>query len=111
MSYIDLLTGGAFSRATIFSMSVTPYINASIIIQLLCVAITPLGKLAKEGEVGRKQLAQITRYTTIGLGLMQGFFYYIYLRNSGVVEYTSGLRRACGQRSTIIAVFSAGATH
>jgi preprotein translocase subunit SecY len=109
MSYIDLLTGGAFSRATIFSMSVTPYINASIIIQLLCVAITPLGKLAKEGEVGRKKLAQITRYTTIGLGLMQGFFYYIYLRNSGVVEYTSGFGGVWAA-TTIIAVFSAGAT-
>ena len=109
MSYIDLLTGGAFSRATIFSMSVTPYINASIIIQLLCVAITPLGKLAREGEVGRKKLAQITRYTTIILGLLQGFFFYIYLRNSGVVEYTAGFTGVWAA-VTIVAVFSAGAT-
>jgi preprotein translocase subunit SecY len=107
MGYIDLLTGGAFSRATIFSMSVTPYINASIIIQLLCVAIPALERLSKEGEVGRKQLAQITRYTTIGLGLLQGFFYYIYLRNSGVVAYTSGFS-GIWAAITIVSVFIAG---
>jgi len=107
MGYIDILTGGAFSKATIFSMSVTPYINASIIIQLLGVAIPALEKLSKEGDTGRKKIAQITRYTTIGLGLMQGFFYYLYLRNSGVLLYSSGLE-GIWAAITIVVEFVAG---
>jgi len=109
MSYINTLTGGAFSRATLFAMSVTPYINASIIIQLLSVAIPSLERLMKEGEVGRKKVAQITRYTTLGLGLLQGFVYYIYLRNQGVTLFTTGF---AGIWSAIvdITVFTAGAT-
>jgi preprotein translocase subunit SecY len=109
MGYLDVLTGGAFSKATIFSMSVTPYINASIIIQLLGVAIPSLERLQKEGEVGRKKIAQITRYTTIGLGLLQGFFYYIYLRNSGVlVSYAQSGLAGVWAAITIVAVFIAG---
>lgn len=109
MSYINTLTGGAFSRATLFAMSVTPYINASIIIQLLSVAIPYLEKLMKEGEVGRKKVAQITRYTTLGLGLVQGLVYYIYLRNQGVTLFTTGF---AGIWSAIVdvTVFTAGAT-
>lgn len=109
MSYLDTLTGGAFSRATLFAMSVTPYINATIIIQLLTVAIPALERLMKEGEVGRKKLAQITRYTTLGLGLMQGVVYYIYLRNSGVLEYTSGFS-GVWSAIVIVTLFTAGAT-
>ncbi|MDR3552616.1 MAG: preprotein translocase subunit SecY [Clostridia bacterium] len=108
--YIDILTGGAFSKATIFAMSVSPYINASIIIQLLAVAIPALGRLEREGETGRKVIAQITRYVTVGLGLLQGFFYYIFLRNQGIVlsDYRNG---AVGVWAAfvIIAAFSAGA--
>ena len=63
LGYIDMLTGGSFSRATLFALSVTPYINASIIIQLLTVAIPALERLSKEGEDGRKKLTRITRYT------------------------------------------------
>lgn len=107
MGYIDLLTGGAFSRATIFSMSVSPYINASIIIQLLGVAIPYLERLQKEGEVGRKKIAQITRYTTVVLGILQGFFYYIYLRNSGVLMYEAGFSGVWAA-IVIIVEFSAG---
>ena len=109
MSYLDVLTGGAFSRATIFSMSVTPYINASIIIQLLGVAIPSLERLQKEGEVGRKKIAQITRYTTIGLGILQGLFYYIFLNSSGVVISTGyTVFERVWAAITIIVVFSAG---
>jgi preprotein translocase subunit SecY len=90
MGLIDTLTGGAYSRATLFSMSVTPYINASIIIQLLSVAIPPLERLMKEGEVGRKKVAQITRYTTLGLGLLQAVVYYFYLRSNNVLLFNSG---------------------
>jgi preprotein translocase subunit SecY len=107
MSYLDIMTGGAFSKATIFSMSVTPYINASIIIQLLGVAVPALERLQREGEVGRKKIAQITRYVTIGLGILQGLFYYIYLYNSGVVLPFTGFENVWAA-ITIIVEFSAG---
>lgn len=81
MSYLTLLSGGGFSNASIFALSITPYINASIIIQLLTVAIPPLERMAKDGEAGRKKLGQITRYTTVGLGLMLGIAYYFMVRN------------------------------
>lgn len=81
MSYLSLLSGGGFSNASIFALSITPYINASIIIQLLTVAIPALERLQKEGESGRKRLSQITRYTTVGLGLMLGVAYYFMVRN------------------------------
>lgn len=109
MGLLDTLTGGALSRATLFAMSVTPYINASIIIQLLTVAIPPLERLMKEGEVGRKKLAQITRYTTLILGLLQGVFYYLYLRGSGVLVYSSGAS-GIWAAIVIVAAFTAGAT-
>lgn len=81
-TYFDTLSGGAFSNATLLAMGITPYINSSIIIQLLTVAIPALERLQKEGEEGRKKLAAITRYTTVGLGLIQGTAYYFFLRNS-----------------------------
>lgn len=87
MSYLTLLSGGGFSNASIFALSITPYINASIIIQLLTVAIPPLERMAKEGEGGRKKLAQITRYTTVALGLLLGVAYYFMVRNKyGALE-------------------------
>ena len=90
LGYINMLTGGAFSYASLFAMGITPYINSSIIMQLLEVAIPPLERLAKEGEEGRKKIAAITRYVTVLLGLIQGTAYYFYLRNSGIVKFTSG---------------------
>lgn len=81
-AYINTLSGGAFSNATLFAMGITPYINSSIIIQLLCVAIPPLERLARDGEAGRKKIGTITRYVTVALGLIQGTAYYIYLRNT-----------------------------
>lgn len=82
VSYINVLSGGAFENATLFAMSVTPYINASIIMQLLTVAIPALERLSKEGEEGRKRIGQYTRYATVILGLIQGFAFYMFLRNS-----------------------------
>ena len=65
----NTMSGGSFSMATIFALSIQPYINASIIIQLLTIAIPALERLAKEGgEEGRKKIASITRYTTVGIG-------------------------------------------
>ena len=90
-SYLSVLTGGGLEYGAIFAMSVTPYINASIIIQLLTVAIPPLERLSKEGEEGRKKLAQITRYTTVVLGLIQGAAYYFYLQRSDMVNAEGGL--------------------
>ncbi len=82
LAYINTLSGGAFSNATLFAMGITPYINSSIIMQLLCVAIPPLERMAKEGEAGRRKIGTITRYVTVGLGLIQGTAYYFYLKNT-----------------------------
>lgn len=86
LAYFDTMSGGAFSNATLFAMSVTPYINSSIIIQLLTVAIPALERLAKEGEEGRKKISKITRYVTVLLGLVQGGAYYWFLSGSGIVD-------------------------
>ena len=87
MSFLTLMSGGGFSDASIFALSITPYINASIIIQLLTVAIPPLERMAKDGESGRKKLGQITRYVTVGLGLLLGVAYYFMVRNKyGALE-------------------------
>ena len=89
-SYLSILTGGGLEYGAIFAMSVTPYINSSIIIQLLCVAIPYLERLQKEGEEGQKKLAQITRYTTVLLALIQGTAYFFYLKNSNYLSITGG---------------------
>ena len=90
LGYINMLTGGAFSYASLFAMGIPPYINSSIIMQLLTIAIPLLERMAKEGEEGRKKIATITRYVTVILGLIQGVAYYFYLRSQGIVEYTDG---------------------
>ena len=90
LGYINMLTGGAFSYASLFAMGITPYINSSIIMQLLTIAIPLLERMAKEGEEGRKKIATINRYVTVILGLIQGVAYYFYLRSQGIVEYTDG---------------------
>lgn len=73
LGFFDIITGGAFANFTIFAMGITPHINASIIMQLLTVAIPRLEELAKEGEEGRKKIAQYTRYFTIILAFVQAF--------------------------------------
>ncbi len=80
LTYLSLMTGSAFTYGTIFAMSITPYINASIIMQLLAVAIPALERLQKEGEEGRKKIASITRFVTVALGLLQSLAYFFYLR-------------------------------
>ena len=85
MNYLSMMTCEAFAYGTIFALSITPYINSSIIIQLLGVVIPALEKLSKEGEEGRKKIATITRYTTIALALLQSTAYFIYLRAQGYV--------------------------
>lgn len=89
-AYLNTLSGGAFGNATIFAMGITPYINSSIIMQLLCVAIPPLERLSKEGEEGRKKIATMTRYLTVILGLIQGTAYFFYLKGYSYLSYTDG---------------------
>ena len=71
LGFINSMTGSNLSQYTVMAMGITPYINASIIMQLLCVAIPKLEEMQKEGEEGRKKIAQITRYVTVGLGFLQ----------------------------------------
>lgn len=81
MGYLNLMTGGSLSRATLFALGISPYITASIVIQLLTFAIPALENLSKEGADGQKKIAKINRYTTLGLSLLQAIAYYILNRN------------------------------
>jgi preprotein translocase subunit SecY len=82
----NVMSGGAFSQATIFALSIQPYINASIIIQLLTVAIPALERMQKdEGEEGRKKIASITRYSTVLIGLLQGLAYYMLIKQNSLL--------------------------
>ena len=105
----DAMSGSAFSQATVLALGIQPYINSSIIIQLLTVAIPALERMAKEeGEAGKKKIERITRYTTIGLGLLLGFAYYTMMRN----YETQGLTLITGEgflpALVIILAFAAG---
>ena len=83
----NVMSGGAFAQATVFALGVQPYINSSIIIQLLTVAIPALERMAKEGgEEGRKKIASITRYATVAIALLQGFGYYMICKNYNILE-------------------------
>ena len=87
LGLMNAMSGSAFSMATVFALSIQPYINSSIIIQLLTVAIPALERLAKEGgEEGRKKIASITRYTTVAIALLQGFGYYTLVKSYGLVD-------------------------
>ena len=87
LDLMNAMSGSAFAMATIFALSIQPYINSSIIIQLLTVAIPALERLARDGgEEGRKKIASITRYTTVAIGLIQGFGYYSLIKSYGLVD-------------------------
>lgn len=82
----NTMSGGSFSQATIFALSIQPYINASIIIQLLTIAIPALERLQKDGgEEGKKKIASITRYSTVGIGLLMGYAYYVMIKSYGML--------------------------
>ena len=113
LTYLSLMTGSAFTYGTIFAMSITPYINASIIMQLLAVAIPALEKLQKEGEEGKKKITTITRFVTVGLGILQSTAYFFFLRSSGyLLKDSSGAAftgfDAVFQAIVIVAVLTAG---
>ena len=86
-SYLNILSGDAFSKGTLFALAVSPYITAQIVIQLLAVAIPALEKLSKQGEEGRKKLERITRYLTVGLALITAFGYYKLLNSTQMRNY------------------------
>ena len=104
---LNTFSGGAFSQATIFAMSITPYINSSIIMQLLCVAIPALERMSKEGEEGRKKITKITRYLTVALGAIQAFGLYMTLKNQGAIMTVPGVSPFL-VAFTIILSFTAG---
>lgn len=85
-SYLSILTGGSLEYGSIFALGVTPYINSSIIVQLLTVVFKRLQEWSKEGEEGQKKLAQLTRFVTVFLAMIQGTAYYIYLKNSSYLN-------------------------
>ena len=102
----NTMSGSAFSQATVLALSIQPYINASIIIELLTIAIPALERIAKEeGEEGKKKIQRITRYTTVGLGLLMGWAYYTMISNYGLLDNTGVLSAI-----VIILTFTAGSS-
>ena len=90
LGLFNVMSGGAFAQATIFALGVQPYINSSIIIQLLTIAIPPLERLAREGgEEGKKKIQSITRYATVAIAILQGWGYYALMKNYGILTNTS----------------------
>lgn len=109
LSYMNTLSGGALSKGTIFALAIQPYINASIIVQLLTYALPPLENLQKEGEEGKKKLNMITSFVSLGIALIMSYAYYVTQFNSGAVEYTTGVTGVF-VAVVIIAAFTAGAS-
>ncbi len=106
----NAMSGSAFSQATIFALSIQPYINASIIIALLCIANPALERLQKEGgEEGRKKINNITRYTTVGLSLLMGFAYYAML-SRGAGDASLLTQKGFLPGLVIVLTFAAGAS-
>ena len=108
----NAMSGSAFSQASVLALGIQPYINASIIIQLLTVALPPLERMAKqEGEEGKKKITQITRYTTVGLGVLLGFAYYTMIANATLADGTAVLaEKGVLQAIVIIGTFTAGSS-
>ena len=105
----NAMSGSAFSQATVFALGIQPYINASIIIQLLTIAIPYLERLAKEGgEEGKKKIARISRYTTVGLGLLMGWGYYTMLSNYSAQGFSIITAEGFLPALVIILAFTAG---
>ena len=102
LNYLSMMTGDAFNYGTIFALSITPYINSSIIIQLLTVAIPALERLSKEGEEGRKKIATITRYMTLGLGLLQSIALQKYSKQSLLSQFLQQVQHLlCGSANRL----------
>lgn len=108
LGYLNMLTGGALSMATVFALSISPYITASIVIQLLTIAIPSLEKLAKEGAEGKKKINMITRCSTVALALIQAYAYYVTLKGYNAVETFDNTWENVLVVVTILFMFTAG---
>ncbi len=108
LTYLNMMSGGALSQCALFALGVTPYINATIIIQLLCVAIPYLENLSREGEEGRRKISIISKMTGAVIALIMSIGYYFVLRRSGMLKYTEGASQWLAAL-VIIACFVAGA--
>ncbi|MCM1022852.1 MAG: preprotein translocase subunit SecY [Prevotella sp.] len=109
LSYMNVLSGGALSQGTLFSLSIQPYINASIIVQLLTYALPPLENLQKEGESGRKKIQKITSFVSLGIALVMAYAYFLTLRNNHALNYTGGFAGVF-TGAVIILAFTAGSS-
>lgn len=109
-SYLNVLSGGNFAKATVMALSVGPYINAQIIIQLLTYALPPLERLSKEGPEGRKTLNKITKYAALAIALFQGWAYYRTMLSAGAVLYTGSNFERYFAEVIIILCFTAGSS-
>ena len=106
--YLDTLSGGALAKGTVFSLSIQPYINAQIIVQLLTYALPPLESLQKEGEEGQKKLQKITGYVALGISIVMAYAYYLTMRNKGAVMFTGKDFQGVFTALVIISTFVAG---
>ncbi|MBR5252687.1 MAG: preprotein translocase subunit SecY [Clostridia bacterium] len=104
-AYLNILSGEAFGKATLFALGVSPYITSSIVMQLLTIAIPALERLSKDGEEGRKKITAITRYVTVGLALITSIGYAMYLKTAGMVGEISAF-----DMIVIIACYCAGSS-
>lgn len=107
--YMNMLSGDNFSKGTLLALSIGPYINAQIIVQLLSYALPPLERLSKEGGEGRKKLNKITKYASLGIAVFQAWAYYLTLKKAGAVRYTEGFDKIFSE-IVIIFCFAAGAS-
>ena len=110
LNFLDQMTGGALGKGTLFAMSITPYINASIIMQLMTTALPPLERLSKEGDEGRKIINKITRFVALGIALFQASAFYIGLRGAGAVRYMGKDFSGYLSGAAIVLCFVAGAS-
>ena len=106
--FFDMMSGGSFTQASIFALGVSPYINSSIIVQLLQVIFPSLERLSREGEEGRRKLTRITRYAAVALSVLLGSMYYLLVRRSDALIYTEGFA-GIFSAVVIVACFAAGA--
>jgi preprotein translocase subunit SecY len=104
--YLNVLSGDAFARATLFALSISPYITASIVMQLLAIAIPPLERLSKDGENGRKKITAITRVVTVALALVTSIGYALFLANNDLLVLD---KPNFFQYAIIVACYCAGA--
>ncbi len=109
LGWLNVLSGGALSRATLFALSVSPYITASIVVQLLTIAIPKFTDWSKEGESGQKKLSLVTRWLTVVLALVTAVGYTLYISNSGMLQEYSNTWENVVIKVVLVACYCAGA--